>query len=117
MFKKLKTIIMGLFSFATKKAETDLSPQEFKQKMEADQDAVLLDVRTSGEVAEGVIQNAQHIDFFSPNFRSEASNLPKDKNYYVYCRSGNRSGQAVSFLKSQGYNAYNLSGGIMSWSF
>ena len=107
---------MSFFSFGTK-AESDLSAEEFKTKMDADPKAALLDVRTAGEFAEGAINNAKNIDFFSSNFRSQIEALPKDKNYYVYCRSGNRSGQAVKFLKSKGYEAFNLDGGIMSWSY
>jgi rhodanese-related sulfurtransferase len=108
---------MSFFSFIKPKAETDLNAQEFKTKFEADKDGMLIDVRTPGEYAEGAIGNAKNVDFFSPAFRAEMSKLPKDKNYYVYCRSGNRSGQAVNFLTSQGYTAYNLDGGIMSWPY
>lgn len=108
---------MSLFSFTAKKASTDLSAEEFKSKMESDPNAVLLDVRTPGEVAEGKIGDAMNIDFFSPVFRDKVADLPKDKNYYVYCRSGNRSGQAVRFMTGEGFNAYNLDGGIMRWKY
>ncbi len=91
--------------------------EDFKAKMDSDPDALLLDVRTEGEVAEGVIENAVHLDFFAPDFREQAAKLPKDKNYYVYCRSGNRSGQAVRFMTGEGITAYNLAGGIMGWPY
>jgi rhodanese-related sulfurtransferase len=107
---------MSFFSFGTK-AETDLTAEEFKAKMDADPKAELLDVRTAGEYAEGAIENAKNIDFFSSNFRAQMENLPKDKTYFVYCRSGNRSGQAVKFLKNLGCEAFNLDGGIMSWPY
>ena len=42
--------------------------------------------------------------------------LDKAKNFYVYCRSGARSGQACSVMNQMGIqNAYNLLGGIMEW--
>lgn len=107
---------MSFFSFGTK-ADTDLTAEEFKSKMDADPKAVLLDVRTAGEFASGAIEDAKNIDFFSANFRSQIENLPKDKNYFVYCRSGNRSGQAVKFMKNNGYTAYNLDGGIGAWPY
>lgn len=107
---------MSLFSF-TKKSLSDLGAEEFKSKMDQDPKAVLLDVRTAGEVSEGKIGDAKNIDFFSPKFREEIKNLSKDKNYYVYCRSGNRSGQAVRFMEGEGFTAYNLQGGVMSWPY
>ena len=107
---------MSLFSFFTK-SETDLSAEEFKTKMDADQNAILLDVRTAGEYGSGCIKGAKNIDFFSHNFRAQIDELPQDKAYYVYCRSGNRSGQAVSYMTSKGYTAYNLDGGIGAWKY
>ncbi|MCZ4409695.1 rhodanese-like domain-containing protein [Cryomorphaceae bacterium 1068] len=107
---------MSIFSF-TKKSLTDLSAEDFKSNMDKDPKAQLLDVRTSGEVAEGKIGDAKNIDFFSPNFRDEVKKLSKDKNYYVYCRSGNRSGQAVRFMEGEGFTAFNLKGGVMSWPY
>ncbi|MFT6996638.1 MAG: rhodanese-related sulfurtransferase [Cryomorphaceae bacterium] len=107
---------MSIFSSA-KKSPTDLSAEDFKSNMDKDPKAVLLDVRTAGEVAEGTIGDATIIDFFSPNFKEEAKKLSKDKNYYVYCRSGNRSGQAVRFMEGEGFTAFNLKGGVMSWPF
>lgn len=105
---------MSIFSFA-KKSLADLSAEEFKSKMEEDPKAQLLDVRTAGEVAEGKIGSPIEMDFFSPGFREEVVKLPKNKNYYVYCRSGNRSGQAVRLMEREGFTAFNLKGGIMGW--
>ncbi|MEZ5030799.1 MAG: rhodanese-like domain-containing protein [Saprospiraceae bacterium] len=43
--------------------------------------------------------------------------LPKDKPVFVYCRSGNRSGQAMDQMKKMGFReVYNLQGGIGAWS-
>jgi rhodanese-related sulfurtransferase len=43
--------------------------------------------------------------------------LDKSKNYYVYCRSGNRSGQACAIMQSVGFEtAHNLVGGFMEWT-
>jgi rhodanese-related sulfurtransferase len=42
--------------------------------------------------------------------------LDPEKSYYVYCRSGNRSGQACAIMNAKGIaKAYNLIGGVMSW--
>jgi len=80
--------------------------------------AVVLDVRTKGECAEGIIKNAIMIDFLdAPTFKSEIEKLDKSKNYYVYCRSGNRSGQACQLLDGLGVNnTFNLTGGMLAWT-
>jgi len=95
----------------------DLSQEEWVEQLEQDNNAVLLDVRTPEEVADGYIPNAKHIDIYlGQGFIDEISKLDKTKNYYVYCRSGNRSGQACNLMNGMGIeNAYNLEGGFMNW--
>jgi rhodanese-related sulfurtransferase len=49
---------------------------------------------------------------------TQIKNLPKDKTYLIYCRSGNRSAQACEIMGEEGFeNVKNLSGGIMRWPF
>ena len=95
----------------------DLSQEEWSRQLAQDGDAVILDVRTDDEIAEGYIPDAQHIDIYSgQGFIDALQKLDKSKNYYVYCRSGNRSGQACAIMNSLGFpNAYNLEGGFMEW--
>ncbi|MBD0824289.1 rhodanese-like domain-containing protein [Aestuariibaculum marinum] len=96
----------------------DLTQEEWAEQLANDDNAVVLDVRTDGEVAEGVIPNAIHIDIYKgQGFIYALEELDKSKNYYVYCRSGNRSGQACNIMEQLGFeNAYNLEGGIMEWA-
>ena len=95
----------------------DLSQQEWEEQLEADNNAVILDVRTQDEVDEGMIPNAIHIDIYKgQGFVDEVEALDKTKNYYVYCRSGARSGQACGIMNQLGFEkAYNLEGGFMNW--
>ncbi len=95
----------------------DLTQKQWAQQLAKDDQAVILDVRTDEEVAEGIIPNAKHIDIYKgQGFLDEVSALDKDKNYYVYCRSGNRSGQACMLMNQLGFeNAFNLMGGFMEW--
>ncbi|MFD0862571.1 rhodanese-like domain-containing protein [Sungkyunkwania multivorans] len=95
----------------------DLSQQEWTDRLNNDDNAVILDVRTDQEVEEGYIPHAKHIDIYlGQGFIDEVEKLDKDKNYYVYCRSGNRSGQACAIMNQLGFeNAYNLKGGFMEW--
>jgi len=82
-----------------------------------DDNAFILDVRTEDEREEGYIPNSTNIDIYlGQGFLDELGKLDKSKNYYVYCRSGNRSGQACAIMNSIGMeNAYNLEGGFMNW--
>ncbi|MBA6154013.1 rhodanese-like domain-containing protein [Gelidibacter maritimus] len=95
----------------------DLKQQEWASQLENDKDAVILDVRTQEEVDEGYIPEAIHLDIHKgQEFIDEIKKLDPEKNYYVYCRSGGRSGQACSIMNSLGFkNAYNLVGGFSEW--
>ncbi|MGM5470596.1 rhodanese-like domain-containing protein [Flavobacteriaceae bacterium LMO-SS05] len=95
----------------------DLTQEEWVSEFENDNNAVILDVRTLAEVEEGIIPNAIHIDIYKgQGFIDELEELDKTKNYYVYCKSGNRSRQACSIMNQIGFeNAYNLMGGITEW--
>lgn len=96
----------------------DLTQDEWAFELENDNNAVVLDVRTLAEVEEGIIPNAIHIDIYmGQGFVQELNKLDKTKNYYVYCRSGNRSRQACHIMDQMGFeNAYNLIGGIIDWN-
>ncbi|NKI33408.1 rhodanese-like domain-containing protein [Croceivirga thetidis] len=95
----------------------DLSQQEWAEQLQADDNAFILDVRTPEEVEEGYIENSTNIDIYlGQEFLDELEKLDKSKNYYVYCRSGNRSGQACALMNHAGFeNTYNLEGGFMNW--
>lgn len=95
----------------------DLSQQNWEEQLEKDTNAVILDVRTEEEIEEGIIPNAINLDIYKgQEFINELEKLDKSKNYYVYCRSGSRSGQACAIMNSIGFeNAYNLEGGFMNW--
>ena len=95
----------------------DLSQEDWVAQLEQDNNAFILDVRTDDEVADGYIPNSRQIDIYlGQGFIAELEKLDKSKNYYVYCRSGNRSGQACAIMNSLGFeNAYNLEGGFMNW--
>lgn len=95
----------------------ELKQEEWREKLSEDDNAVILDVRTEGEVEEGYIPNAKNLDIYKgQEFIDEIDKLDKDKNYYVYCRSGARSAQACTLMDQKGFrNTYNLIGGFSEW--
>ncbi len=117
--KKVIALIASVLLMAgcsSSSSAVDLSVTEFSSKV-AEAGVITLDVRTPGEFAEGHIEGAQLIDFQSGNFENEISALDKNATYAVYCRSGNRSGQAVKVMHDAGFhNVYNLNGGVIDWA-
>ncbi len=108
--------ILLLAGCSSSSSAIDLSVTDFSSKV-AEAGVITLDVRTPGEFAEGHIEGAQLIDFQSGNFENEISSLDKNATYAVYCRSGNRSGQAVKVMHDAGFhNVYNLNGGVIDWA-
>lgn len=95
--------------------QTNLSVQEF-EKVIAQSNVQLLDVRTPGEYQSGHLNNAFLADWNNENeFKERAKAFDKNKPVYTYCLSGARSGAATDWLRQNGFTAYNLSGGINAW--
>lgn len=96
----------------------DITQEEWLELLHTDEHAIILDVRTEEEVEDGYIPNMIHIDIRQgQGFLDEIEKLDKSKNYYVYCRSGGRSGQACNLMDQMGFKTtYNLLGGFMNWT-
>ncbi|MED4352569.1 rhodanese-like domain-containing protein [Schinkia azotoformans] len=73
----------------------------------------IIDVREDFEVATGKIPGAVHIPIGSIEFRMDE--LDKSKEYIIVCHSGARSGAVTRFLEGHGFNATNMSGGMVEW--
>ncbi|MFT3795884.1 rhodanese-like domain-containing protein [Flavobacterium sp.] len=95
----------------------NLNQQDWVSQLEADPNAIILDVRTEDEWNDGYIPNAINIDIYKgQGFIYEVDQLDKSKNYYVYCKAGGRSEQACNIMNQLGFeNTYNLLGGMMQW--
>lgn len=95
------------------KADTvqTLTPQSAMQHME-DEPGIIIDVRTEEEYNAGHLAEADYqYDLLSGEFEAMADGLDKNRTYYLYCRSGNRSGQAAKILKEKGFTrVFNIGG-------
>ena len=109
-------VLIG-FCIFEKNKKMNLSQQEWATKLAADDNAVILDIRTPEECSEGIIPNAINIDIFKgQGFVYAVQELDASKNFYVYCKAGGRSAQACSIMNDLVIeNAYNLMGGFMNW--
>ena len=64
---------------------------------------IVIDVRSPAEVAEGAIAGATVLDFNAGEFEAKIGGYDRNAAYLVYCRSGNRSGQAVAIMRELGF--------------
>ena len=114
--KKVIAILASVLLLAgcsTSSTAMDLSVSEFSSKV-TEAGIITLDVRTPSEFNEGHIEGASLIDFQSGNFENEIASLDKNQTYAIYCRSGNRSGEAVKVMTEAGFTKiYNLDGGVI----
>jgi rhodanese-related sulfurtransferase len=76
------------------------------------QGTVVMDVRTPAEYASGHLESATNIDIEDSTFSSKIAKLDKNATYFIYCRSGNRAGQAVTAMKAIGFTKLTNGGGI-----
>jgi rhodanese-related sulfurtransferase len=71
--------------------------------------AVVIDVRTPAEFAEGHLEGALNLDSASPDTAAELETMDKDGEYLLYCRSGNRAGTIKTLMEDMGFtNVENL---------
>ena len=105
-----------LFLFMTLNALGQaLPPKEFKDKLQK-QNGVLLDVRTPEEYTGEHISGAINMDVRSDGFKSRMDSLDKSRTYFMYCKSGRRSEEALNLMKEAGFkNLFHLQGGIEEW--
>jgi rhodanese-related sulfurtransferase len=86
------------------------------QKNKSNPDFVVLDVRTPDEFKDGHIEGAINVDYESGGFKTELRELDKKKTYFVYCRTGRRSGEAVKIMKDLGFNdIIRMKGDMVRW--
>ncbi len=93
-----------------------ITVEELKAKIDAGEKLNLVDVREPHENAEfnigGILLPLGRVQTMETG---EIDDL-KDETVYIYCRSGNRSGQACLILETLGYkNVINVTGGMLAW--
>ncbi|MGN6415989.1 MAG: rhodanese-like domain-containing protein [Pseudobacter sp.] len=94
----------------------NITAEELKARLDAGEKVNLVDVREPNEHAEFNI-GGQLVPLGNiRNFQVDELENLKDAEVIVYCRSGNRSGQAAMLLETMGFsNVNNLAGGMMRW--
>ncbi|WP_028523854.1 rhodanese-like domain-containing protein [Runella limosa] len=106
------TFVIVLLAGTSLRAQENLAPKDFIQKLKTTPNAQLLDVRTPNEWNAGKIASSQCINYNDPAFKEQVQKLDKTKPVFVYCAVGGRSTKASQILKESGFKLiYNLQGG------
>lgn len=117
MFRFIIVTTFTVMFYACGQAQSSkLSVSEFADKIKNTPEAQIVDVRTKGEFKSGHIANASNVELSSPDFKSMAAALDKDKPVLVYCLSGGRSAKAADYFRNEGFKeVYEMPGGMMEW--
>lgn len=80
------------------------------------EDAIVLDVRTPKEFAQGHIEGAINVNFFDEDFEQQLAQLDTSETYLLHCRSGGRSTKSLPILERAGFtDVVHLDGGFQAW--
>lgn len=94
----------------------EIDADDLKAKFDNGEKVRLVDVRSSAEFSQGIIEGAEFMPLHTVPLRMNELGVAEDETLVIYCRSGNRSAQACMYLKQNaGIEATNLRGGIISW--
>lgn len=91
----------------------EITTIKVQECLESGEQLHLIDVREAAEVQEGHIPGIVNIPLGT--LPERLNELDKSKSYIMVCRSGARSGQATAFLEAEGFNAANMTGGMLAW--
>lgn len=93
-----------------------ISVEALKEKIDSGEKINLVDVREPHEHSDfnigGILLPLGQVQML----QIDAIEDLKNEEIYIYCRSGNRSGQACMMLETMGFtNLTNVSGGMLAW--
>jgi rhodanese-related sulfurtransferase len=93
-----------------------MKPQELKEKIDARENLLLLDVREPEEVQyEPSLPGAVHMPMGKVFIEASQGTLPKDKKIVTVCKTGGRCGIITRELSEKGYDIEELEGGMNAW--
>jgi rhodanese-related sulfurtransferase len=107
VFKLLAASFVAVFAVAGLTGCTTQEPIDMSKF------AAVIDVRTPEETSLGYLEGAQLFDIQNPSFMGNLATLDPAADYYVYCRSGNRAGQAIEIMQQSGFTGELFNGGSL----
>ena len=110
--RRVSAIVTALIGAVTLTAALTACTSAPAEPVAVTSDTVVLDVRTPEEFAAGHLSGAELLDFSSGEFTAALPSLDPEAEYVVYCRSGNRSSQAVAQMEAAGFEHVTNLGSI-----
>ena len=107
VFKLLAASFVAVFAVAGLTGCTTQEPIDMSKF------AAVIDVRTPEETSLGYLEGAQLFDIQNPSFMDKLATLDPAADYYIYCRSGNRAGQAIEIMQQSGFTGELVNGGSL----
>ena len=107
MKRFLKLVVASLIAVFAVSTLSACAPEP----MSASDYAAVIDVRTVEEWNSGHLEGAILIGVADPNFQQMLAELDPAADYYIYCRSGNRAGQAIDIMRDMGFTGELVNGG------
>jgi rhodanese-related sulfurtransferase len=92
--------------------EVDYTPRQVFE-LAHNGDVQLIDVRTEAEVRAGKIDGSRHIELMA--LQDAVDGIDRDRPVIFYCRSGARSAMATAAFRGAGFDAHDMSGGLLEW--
>jgi hydroxyacylglutathione hydrolase/adenylyltransferase/sulfurtransferase len=94
-------------------ATIEVDPERVEALLKERPDLQLIDVREPYERDAGYIAGSRHIELMK--LSSEATTLERERPVVFYCRVGARSEMAAQALRTAGFEAYSMRGGLLRW--
>ncbi len=107
-FKFVVTATIALFAIGSLAACSTSEPLDMSSV------AAVIDVRTHQETAAGYLEGALLFDIQGAEFNDQLATLDKAADYVIYCRSGNRAGQAIKLMQGAGFSGTLTNAGGLS---
>ncbi|MFT4312468.1 MAG: rhodanese-like domain-containing protein [Candidatus Woesearchaeota archaeon] len=107
------TLVAILYDSSQEPILVSIPSQTFSDFQAQHPEIVVIDLRTPQEYSQGHVPGSINIDFYQSDFEQRLDQLDKKQTYVIYCRSGNRSKQALRIMESLGFlTVYELHEGI-----
>jgi rhodanese-related sulfurtransferase len=99
---------------AEDRTEIELAPEQLEAWLGEDGELQVVDVREPYEREAGHIAGSRHVALVE--LSAQTATFDKQRPVVFYCRVGSRSEMAAKAFRASGFEAYNMSGGLLRWA-